>query len=114
MSETSTTQFFGDDSYEFKLTPPLIEELERSCGCGIGALSRRVLSMSFSIRDLTEVIRLGLIGGGMTPERASQLCKTYTSDRPILEFASVAVEVLTALMSGNEPAPEAPIEEVQL
>lgn len=113
MSKTATVQFFGDDSHEFKLTPLLIEELERSCGCGIGVLSRRVMSMSFSIRDLTEVIRLGLIGGGTTPERASQLVKTYTSDRPVLEFAPVAVEVLTALMSGNEPTPEAPIEEVQ-
>lgn len=60
----SHRQFFGDADRDFRLTPPLILELERVTGSGIGGLSRRFFAGDFRHQELLEVIRLGLVGGG--------------------------------------------------
>ena len=57
--------FFGDGEKTFALPFPLIEELQRKTG--IGALFHRVRTLAFDAADLSEIIRLGLIGGGMKP-----------------------------------------------
>ena len=54
--------FFGDGEKTFALTIPLIQELERTTGHGVGAIFRRVQAQDFGIQEITEVIRLGLIG----------------------------------------------------
>lgn len=94
-------QFFGDREREFKLDPELILELERTTGTGIGELSRRVFGGAFRHRDLTETIRLGLIGGGETPEAAAALVRTYVHGRPLTEGHALAVAILGALWSGT-------------
>jgi hypothetical protein len=101
-SKTSTVIFFGDQERTFKLTPNMIVELERLTGVGIGMLSKRVFSGQYAYRDLIEVIRLALIGGGTEPKRAQELVETYCHDRPISEFALIAVSTLSTLMLGPE------------
>ncbi|MBS0250707.1 MAG: gene transfer agent family protein [Proteobacteria bacterium] len=97
--------FFGDQERALKLTPNLILELERTTGVGIGILSKRTFAAQFHYRDLTETIRLGLIGGGETPERAAELIQTYVTDRPLSEVLPHAVGVLSALMLGTSKEP---------
>jgi hypothetical protein len=101
-SKTSTTAFFGDGEHQFTLTPELIEELERSTGAGIGTLSRRIASRDFRHKDIVEVVRLGLIGGGMTPQRAAELVSTYTAVTPLLELWNIAAGIVTTLMAGPD------------
>jgi hypothetical protein len=58
--------------------------------------------MQFKLADLVEVIRLGLIGGGTTPERAAQLTGTYARNRPIDELYPLAFDILDARWGGAE------------
>lgn len=99
-NSSEITAFFGDQEYQFRLTPDLVVEFERQAGAGIGLVSKRVFAGQFMIRDLIEVIRLGLIGGGVTPKRAKELTDTYCN-RPVMEYAPLAIDVLSALMLGG-------------
>ena len=96
------TAFFGDGEQKFALTDDMITELERTADMGIGALYLRCVNMQFTLSDLVEVIRLGLIGGGSTPEQAARLTDTYGRNRPIDELYPLAVDILDARWGGTE------------
>jgi hypothetical protein len=98
---TPVQSFFGDAEYAFRLTPALITELEGKCGTGIGALSSRVFNRQFAQTDLTETIRLALIGGGAAPKRAGELIAAYAADRPLAETHPLASKILERLWAGN-------------
>ena len=68
--------FFGDGERDFRVTPELIVELERKTGAGIGGLCRRLFAGDFKQVDVTETIRLALIGGGASPKDADALVAT--------------------------------------
>lgn len=94
------TAFFGDGEHTFALTDDMIAELERVTGIGIGALYLRAANMQFMLADLVEVIRLGLVGGGTTPERAAQLVDTYGRNQPIDDLFPLAMDILDARWGG--------------
>lgn len=98
------TAFFGDASHTFRLADPMIAELERLTGTGIGGLFLRMTRSDFRLNDLAEVIRLGLIGGGTSPEDAARLIETYARHRPIAEVLPLALDVLDARWNGTEAA----------
>ncbi|PAU98957.1 gene transfer agent family protein [Paracoccus salipaludis] len=98
---TRDRAFFGDADHDFHLTDAMIEELERITGAGIGTLYLRVAHSQYHARELVEIIRLGLIGGGMNPQRAAELAATYAKDRPLAEIFGLALDVLDALFSGK-------------
>jgi len=98
---TEHRDFLGDAERAFRLTPELIPELERLTGAGIGSLCRRVFAGEFRFVDVTETIRLGLIGGGEKPEEAAALVKAYVAPRPLDESYPTAVAVLEALWFGR-------------
>jgi hypothetical protein len=93
--------FFGDAERDFKLTPPLIVELERKTGAGIGGLCRRLFANDFSYGDIAEIIRLALIGGGTAPKEADALVKAYVAGRPLGETFPLAVSILETLWFGK-------------
>lgn len=68
---------WADGSYTFALKCKQLEELERTCGAPFSTVGNRVLSMEPAIKDITETIRLGLIGGGLDPVKAKSLIDTY-------------------------------------
>lgn len=94
------TRFFGAADRAFALTDDMILELERVTGTGIGALYRRAVAMQFNIADLSEILRLGLIGGGTHPEEAARLVNTWAKNRPLSETYPVALDVLDARWNG--------------
>lgn len=111
------TAFFGDSEYAFALPTPLIEQLERKAGHGIGAIFRRVQAQEFSVREVAEVIRFGLIGGGTDPVDANALVKTYVEQWPLADNVELAHNILFARFFGfglsgipqdepDQPAPE--------
>jgi hypothetical protein len=100
--------YFGDGEKTFALSTPMIIELERKAGVGIGALYQRVaLTLQFHVSDVVEVIRLGLIGGGTSPEEAQSLIDAYTPAQPLIPLAMLAVDILNARWNGEPIADEA-------
>src|SRR4051812_26454405 len=93
MADLSYSAFFGDAEYKFELTQPMIRELEQKCG-PIGALSQRVFARAFSQTDLTETIRLSLMGGGTAPKRSAELIAAYVDGRPLVESCELAAKIL--------------------
>lgn len=96
------TIFFGDGDYEFALPLAQRFEVERLVGKRFAAISpdmglygalpsilTRIGQRLWFGDDLREVLRLGLIGGGMSPKDAKQLVDTYgpgaRSDEECLE-----------------------------
>ena len=96
------TAFFGDGEKTFALTSNLIKELERTTGHGIGALFDRIRSYRFSLHDILETVRLGLIGGGTDPKDAASLISTYAVDRPLSEPLAIALGLLAVVMFGAD------------
>lgn len=94
--------FFGDAEYDFRLALPTITELERSTGLGIAAICDRIFHKQFAHTDLTETIRLALIGGGTAPKRAAELVATYATDRPLSEIYPLAFAIAEATWFGTE------------
>ncbi|TCT12659.1 tail tube GTA-gp10-like protein [Tepidamorphus gemmatus] len=102
--------FFGDTERAFALPPAMIAELERLSGAGIGGLCRRLFAGEFHHAHVVETIRLGLIGGGETPQRAAELIATYATARPLAETYPIAVAILECVWFGapaSAPAPAA-------
>ena len=95
--------FFGDGEKTFAFpTRDLIQELERKTSHGVGALFRRFRTTDYALSDVFEVLRLGLIGGGMSPVEADKLVNVYGVGRPLGEVFAVADGVITALFFGTE------------
>lgn len=94
--------FFGDAERDFALTDPMIAELEAKTGTGIGALYLKIVGSQFRLSDLTEIIRLGLIGAGTNPQEADRLVKTYGENRPLDEVFPLALSIIDARWSGVE------------
>lgn len=93
--------FFGDGEHSFRLTAPLIRELENKCGSGIGAIAQRAFARAFTQTEITETVRLALIGGGTTPKRAHELIAAYVEGRPLIERYELAAKILERTLCGN-------------
>lgn len=92
---------FGDGTYSFRLGLDEIEELERKRDLSIFTIMHRLRPEIREPRlaDITEVIRLGLIGGGMAPVDALALTRRYVDRRPIDENRDVALAIVIAALS---------------
>jgi hypothetical protein len=114
---------WADGDYTFALNLAELEELQRRLGTEkdangnvkpdpFGRIFSRVLSGEFYARDVPEIIRLGLIGGGTPGTRAKELVDTYVFGRPLQDFDdpnnpyAVACKILAAAMNGIEPVAE--------
>jgi hypothetical protein len=96
--------FIGDRVYSLRLSRKEIVQLEEHSGTGIGAIWRRLLSGDFTQADLTETIRLALIGGGASPQSAATIVERHVATRPFVETLPIAIAVLEILFVGA-PAP---------
>lgn len=105
---TEHRAFFGDGEKAFAFpTRDLIIELETKTGHGVGVLFRRFRDTSYSFTDVSEIIRIGLIGGGTAPEEANRLVSVYVIGRPLAEVFAVADGVITTLFFGVEAVNDA-------
>jgi hypothetical protein len=87
-------EFIGDREYPLALGPAEIAELERLCGSGIGAIARRLFRGEFSHREITETVRLALIGAGETPKNAAALVEMYLTRAPIAAGYEIAIGIM--------------------
>ena len=123
--DTAVDLKFADSEYHFALLLPQIFELERNCGgsdasgvkhgksifqiydeisAGLGLLDDAPVFLGggkANAKDIRETIRLGLIGGGLTPIDAKQLVDDYCFPvRPMTESLGVAWAILRASIEG--------------
>lgn len=89
---------WADGTHTFRLGLGEIEELERKRDLGLFKITQRLSPMAFECRisDISEVLRLGLIGGGMTPVDALVKVEAYVDSRPIDENRNIAYLVCLA------------------
>lgn len=97
---------WADGTYSFCLPLAQLEELQTQCEAGPLVIARRLEAGDWTYGDIYHTIRLGLIGGGMTPVEALKKCKAYVLERPWLESVPFAVAVLQVSLIGK---PEEPV-----
>ncbi|MDQ0421104.1 acyl CoA:acetate/3-ketoacid CoA transferase [Peteryoungia aggregata LMG 23059] len=95
------TAYFGDGEKTFALTTEMVLELERKTGVGIAALYARFMRQEFHFADMIEIVRTGLIGGGISPTEAQTLVDTYAKPRPVMEVFPLAFDILDARWNGT-------------
>lgn len=125
--DTAVDLKFADSEYHFALLLPQIFELERNCGgtdaegfrrgksifqiydeisAGLGLFDDAPVFLGggrANAKDIRETIRLGLIGGGISPIDAKQLVDDYCFPvRPMTESLGVAWAILRAAIEGVE------------
>ena len=105
-ARADTTIAWADGDYLFRLAIGQLRELQDLCGTGPFAVFRRLQEGDWRVEDVRETIRLGLIGGGLAPERALILVKRYVDERPLMENLFTAQAVLIAAVIG---VPEDPV-----
>ena len=94
---------WGDgEEYKFRLALRQLKELQEKTGVGPEALFRRVRSGDWFVDDLRQTIRLGLIGGGLAPDRAAKLIADYVDARPLFESKMPAMAILGAALAQDE------------
>lgn len=91
---------FADGTYHFRLAWGELEKLQEACDAGPYVVLDRLLSGRWRVSDISETIRLGLIGGGMEPVKALKLVREYVQSRPPLENLVLAQRVLGAAVVG--------------
>lgn len=91
------TQFFGDTEHNFLLRIKEIDELQRLTGAGIGDIAMRVMDRRPYYRDVYDLIRLALIGGGKPAAEAQRIVDMYVDGRPLASIGDDASPMLTAM-----------------
>ncbi|GBU17218.1 MULTISPECIES: gene transfer agent family protein [Methylobacterium] len=102
-SDTSATAVYedlGGQRRKFQLSVGAIGELERRCNAGIGLILVRLSAHHFYAVDVLEPIRLGLVGGGLTPAEAEALMRFNVFERPLAEHIGLAARIVQASVSG--------------
>ena len=103
-------KFFGDGERDFALPSKWILELERTTASGFGELLHRLRGGTFRLADLTETIRIAMIGGGASPADADALVTTYVAaeGNALIEAQILATDILLDRYAGtgatDEPA----------
>ncbi len=91
---------------DFKLGIDQLDELDDLCKVGPGHLLSLVSAIggNWKARQLREVLRLGLIGGGMAPPAAMLLVERYFDQEktPLSDSLSTVQLVLMACVVGSE------------
>lgn len=78
----------------------LILDLEAKCEAGIATVMTRLGSGAFRLNDVRETIRLGLIGGGKTPDQAMKAIRSHVDENPLNSSVLLAYVIIEAVMVG--------------
>lgn len=106
MSRSSAIDLdWGDGTHRFALRWGELAELQEKTDAGPYVVLQRLHTGSWRVEDVSNVIRLGLVGGGMTPPEAMKKVRFYVEQRPPLESVPYAVAILSASLLG---APDEP------
>jgi len=105
--DASVTFDWADGTFQFRLGWGEIAKLQEACDAGPFVILDRLNAKACKIEDISNVLRLGLVGGGLTPVEALKKTRAYVEARPPAENLLPAIAVLSA---GCYGAPEEGIE----
>jgi len=91
---------WADGTYTFRLAWGELITLQEECNAGPFEILRRLSTNTWLMEDISNVIRLSLIGGGIEPTEAFRLVKTYVHSRPPLENVPFARGILGIAVQG--------------
>jgi len=83
----------------------LIFDLESKCEAGIAVVFTRLGAGAWKLNDVRETIRLGLIGGGMAPDKALELVRNHVDEGPLTSSVLLAYSIIEAIMVGVKDDP---------
>jgi len=111
--------YFDGHRYTFKLTVVGIAEIQKRCGVGdipvgIGVVYARLAHGGYFLEDLTEVVRQGLICGGVASAEAREMIERYqpgaAEGRKLELWHRLSYDVICACVHGYID-PDAPVDE---
>ncbi|UXS00835.1 gene transfer agent family protein [Agrobacterium tumefaciens] len=91
---------WADGTYSFRLAWGQLIELQEKCDAGPFVVLQRLYDNQWRVEDISNVIRLGLIGGGMESVAALRLVRTEVESRPPTANLNQAIAVLAAALMG--------------
>ncbi len=96
---------WADGTYLFRLAIGQLRELQEKAKVGPLRLLKNLIADDWMVDDAPNIIRLGLIGGGMPPAEALKKVRVYVEDRPPAENTQVALAVLMCGIYGSDQEP---------
>lgn len=104
--DASLTRSFGDGDYTFRLSWGELIKLQEENDAGPFVIYKRLMVGLWTMQDISNTIRWGLIGGGQTPEKALALVRTYVESRPPIESLPLAQGIIgTAIQGAKDEKP---------
>lgn len=91
--------------HPFRLGLGELRTIQQKTDCGPEFLRVRIFAGQWLVDDLREVIRNGLIGGGMPHVEALNLVDRAFDSSPAIDFKAPAVEILSAYLFGPADDP---------
>lgn len=92
---------FADGDYDFALPYDRVNEYEEKHGSLYVSLHRLLQFRDLPRLQLRELVRLALIGAGMSPMDALVRVKRYVDDRPSMENVELAGQIMEAALFGS-------------
>jgi hypothetical protein len=87
--------------HDFALRIEQLRALQTRCDAGPGFILNRLASGQWRIDDPIEVIRLGLMGGGIERKEADRLVKLHVEEKPLTASVILAYGILSASLNGE-------------
>ncbi len=97
---------WADGTFAFRLGFGELVRLQEARDAGPQAIHARLSDGSWRVEDISHVIRLGLIGGGMASADALKKVRAYVEGRPPMESLIFAQAILGVALQG---APDEPV-----
>lgn len=95
------TEWFGNGDYDFFLPLGMLSAIQTTCKRSIGHIYQGAMLLEGNVDEHIEVIRHGLIGGGMPPKEAGHLIDTYALYEGGDRLQAIAVNVLANFMRSH-------------
>jgi len=102
---------WADGTYSFRLGLGEIEEIETKFDRSIFVIASALGERTARSTEISEILRIGLIGGGMAPPDALAKTRRYVDERPLEENRDTAYAVALAgllRVHGDEVEEEPP------
>lgn len=98
-------EFVGEGYFDLGLRIGELIQLQEVLKVGPQLAAQRLTTNSWLVEDVQHVIRLGLIGGGMSQKEAFELVNRVVVPGHLADHAILAARVLLAALHGVEDEP---------
>ena len=98
--------FHDGEEYLFRLAWGQLSKLQEALNAGPFVVLDRLHMNTWRVEDIAEVIKWGLVGGGMNEVKARKLVREYVEVQAPFHSLEIAVKVIDAAVMGPPDAEE--------